>query len=104
MMIADIVDFRQLAPLNTRDPLSLYPSKDLAAFGDKTVNPRSHNGQRYRAKLEQSIVERAGVEFETRSLPNLLVATLATLPSMSLIPSAPFADMFLRLSYVVSRL
>src|SRR5678816_2936527 len=27
---------------------------------------------------------------ETRSLPNLLVATLATLPSMSLIPSAPF--------------
>jgi len=34
-------------------------------------------------------VERADVEFETRSLPNLLVATLATLPSMSLIPSAP---------------
>ena len=27
---------------------------------------------------------------ETRSFPNLLVATLATLPSMSLIPSAPF--------------
>jgi hypothetical protein len=49
-------------------------------------------------------VERAGVEFETRSLPNLLVAILATLPSMSLIPSAPFADMFLRLSYVVSGL
>ena len=35
-------------------------------------------------------VECADVEFETRSLPNLLVATLATLPSMSLIPSAPF--------------
>ena len=34
--------------------------------------------------------ECADVEFETRSLPNLLVATLATLPSMSLIPSAPF--------------
>jgi hypothetical protein len=32
-------------------------------------------------------VECADVEFETRSLPNLLVATLATLPSMSLIPS-----------------
>jgi hypothetical protein len=36
-------------------------------------------------------VESADVEFETRSFPNLLVATLATLPSMSLIPSAPFA-------------
>jgi hypothetical protein len=32
----------------------------------------------------------AGLIIETRSLPNLLVATLATLPSMSLIPSAPF--------------
>src|SRR5437016_3425142 len=31
--------------------------------------------------------ECADVEFETRSLPNLLVATLTTLPSMSLIPS-----------------
>ena len=31
------------------------------------------------------------LNIETRSLPNLLVATLATLPSMSLIPSAPFA-------------
>jgi hypothetical protein len=31
----------------------------------------------------------AGWVIETRSLPNLLVATLATLPSMSLIPSAP---------------
>jgi hypothetical protein len=29
----------------------------------------------------------AGLVIETRSLPNLLVATLATLPSMSLIPS-----------------
>jgi hypothetical protein len=44
-------------------------------------------------------VESADIEFETRSLPNLLVATLATLPSMSLIPSAPFADMFLRLPH-----
>src|SRR5437868_11548201 len=34
---------------------------------------------------------KADVEFETRSFPNLLVATLATLPSMSVIPSAPFA-------------
>ena len=31
-----------------------------------------------------------GLVIETLSLPNLLVATLATLPSMSLIPSAPF--------------
>jgi len=31
----------------------------------------------------------AGLVIETRSLPNLLVATLATLHSMSLIPSAP---------------
>jgi hypothetical protein len=30
-----------------------------------------------------------GLVIETRSLPNLLVATLATLPSMLLIPSAP---------------
>ena len=36
-------------------------------------------------------MESADVEFETRSFPNLLVATLATLPSMLLIPSAPFA-------------
>jgi len=34
-------------------------------------------------------------DIETRSLPNLLVATLATLPSMSLIPSAPFAHLLL---------
>jgi hypothetical protein len=53
--------------------------------------PRRDNGQRYRAELEHGIVERADVEFETRSFPNLLVATLATLPSMSVIPSAPFA-------------
>jgi len=33
---------------------------------------------------------------ETRSFPNLLVATLATLPSMSLIPSAPFVRWQLR--------
>src|SRR5205809_2180579 len=35
-------------------------------------------------------------DIETRSLPNLLVATLATLPSMSLIPSAPFTYVLLR--------
>jgi hypothetical protein len=51
-----------------------------AAFGDEAVDPRGDNGQRYRAKLEHCIVESADVEFETRSLPNLLVATLATLP------------------------
>jgi hypothetical protein len=31
-------------------------------------------------------VESADVEFETRSFPNLLAATLATLPSLLLIP------------------
>jgi hypothetical protein len=35
----------------------------FAAFGDETVDPRRDNGQRYRAKLEHSIVESAGVEF-----------------------------------------
>ena len=57
-------------------------------FSNEAVDPRRDNGQRHRAELEHRIVERADVEFETRSLPNLLVATLATLPSMSLIPSA----------------
>jgi len=64
--------------------------RTFAVFGDETVDPRSDNGQRHSPELEHGIVESADVEFETRSLPNLLVATLATLPSMSLIPSAPF--------------
>ena len=72
-------------------------------FVDETVDPRRDNGQRYRAELEHSIVESADVEFETRSFPNLLVATLATLPSMLLIPSTPFApsvfSAFLRASH-----
>ena len=59
-------------------------------FNDEAVDPRGDNRQRYRAELEHCIVESAGVEFETRSFPNLLAATLATLPSMLLIPSAPF--------------
>jgi hypothetical protein len=49
-------------------------------FSDEAVDPRRDNGRRHRAELEHRIVERADVEFETRSLPNLLVATLATLP------------------------
>jgi hypothetical protein len=74
-------------------------------FSDEAVDPRCDNGQRYRADLEHGIVESADVEFETRSLPNLLVAThrgfafyvafpnrsipsIATC-SMSLIPLAP---------------
>ena len=65
--------------------------RTFVAFGDEAVDPRRDNGQRYRAELEHGIVESADVEFETRSFPNLLVATLATLPSMSLIPAAPFA-------------
>src|SRR5205814_9654776 len=58
----------------------------FAAFGDEAIDPLGDNGQRDRAELEHGIVESADVEFETRSFPNLLVATLATLPSMSLIP------------------
>jgi hypothetical protein len=54
--------------------------RTFAIFGDEAVDPRRDNGQRYRAELEHRIVESADVEFETRSLPNLLVATLATLP------------------------
>ena len=53
--------------------------RTFAAFGDEAVDARGDHGQRYRAELEHRIVERADVEFETRSLPNLLVATLATL-------------------------
>ena len=71
--------------------LTPYPGEGLyRVFTDETVDPRRDNGQRYRAELEHGIVERADVEFETRSFPNLLSATLATLPSMLLIPSAPF--------------
>src|SRR5206468_9795971 len=65
--------------------------RTFAVFSDEAVDARGDNGQRYRAELEDRIVESADVEFETRSFPKLLVATLATLPSMSVIPSAPFA-------------
>jgi hypothetical protein len=47
-------------------------------FSDEAVDPRRDNGQGYRAELEHCIMESADVEFETRSFPNLLVATLAT--------------------------
>jgi hypothetical protein len=62
----------------------------FAVFSDEAVDPRRDNRQWYRAELKHGIVESADVKFETRSLPNLLVATLATLPLMLLIPSAPF--------------
>ena len=52
----------------------------FAAFGDEAIDPLGDNGQRHRAELEHGIVECADIEFETRSFPNLLVATLATLP------------------------
>jgi len=77
--------------IGTPETRSLHVGgRAFATFGDETIDPRGNNGQRYRAELEHCIVESAYVEFETRSLPNLLAATLATLPSMSLIPSAPF--------------
>jgi hypothetical protein len=37
-------------------------------------------------------VEGGEVKVETRSFPDSLVAALATLPSMSLVPSAPFSS------------
>jgi hypothetical protein len=52
----------------------------FAIFSDETVDPGCGNPQRNRAELEHSIVKSADVEFETRSFPNLLAATLATLP------------------------
>ena len=60
---------------------SISRVRAFAVFGDETLDPRPEKrGQRYRAELEHRIVERADVEFETRSFPNLLVATLAILP------------------------
>ena len=59
-------------------------------FSNEAVDPRRDDGQRYRTELEHSIVESADVEFETLSFPNSLVATLATLPSISLFPKAHF--------------
>src|SRR5437016_75291 len=35
----------------------------FAVSSDEAVDPRRHNGQRYRAELEHGIVERADVEF-----------------------------------------
>ena len=40
-----------------------------------------------KASAENLRGQRAEMAFETRSLPTLLIATLATLPSMSLLPS-----------------
>ena len=37
-------------------------------------------------------LEGGEVKVETRSFPDSLVAALATLPSMSLVPSAPFSS------------
>jgi hypothetical protein len=62
--------------------------KASTAFADEAVDPRRNNGQRHRAKLEHGIVERADVEFETRSFPKLPVATLATLPFYVADPSS----------------
>jgi len=80
------------SPLSRKSVASLLPTRHpethsfhiwvrtFAVFGDEAVDPRGDNGQRDRAELEHGIVEGADVEFETRSFPNLLVATLATLP------------------------
>ena len=77
---ADIVDFHRFTPLKHPRPESLHIwVRAFAMFSDEAVDPRRDNGQRYGAELEHSIVESADVEFETRSFPNLLAATLATL-------------------------
>jgi hypothetical protein len=49
------------------------------------LDPISEGRTPSQTPMNTSVVRPADVE--TRSLPNLLVATLATLPSMSLIPS-----------------
>src|SRR6266404_1039568 len=49
-----------------RAPYSLHIwVRAFTAFGDEAVDPRRDNGQRYRAKLEHRIVERADVEFRS---------------------------------------
>jgi hypothetical protein len=40
----------------------------------------------------EDFLEGGEVKVETRSFPDSLVAALATLPSMSLVPSAPFSS------------
>src|SRR6478735_5880617 len=65
---------------------------DVSAMGTSKVE-RTTRLRKVTAR--HGILESADVEFETRSFPNLLVATLATLPSMSVIPSSPFAPSIL---------
>ena len=47
----------------------------FAAFGNEAVDPRRHNGQRYRAELEHSIVESADIEFRSERLLRLFAGT-----------------------------
>ena len=45
-------------------PLTPYPGKAFAAFGDETVDARGDDGQRYRAELEH------GIGMVTTALPS----------------------------------
>jgi hypothetical protein len=49
--------------------------RTFAIFSDETVDPRCHNGQRYRAELEHSIVESADVEFRSERLLRFFAST-----------------------------
>src|SRR5262249_41067055 len=71
---------------------------DVVDFHDQILPGRQSN----RPQIAQILSCLRGFLIETRSFPNLLVATLATLPSMSLIPSAPF-DLILIISLAENR-
>jgi hypothetical protein len=47
----------------------------FAVFSDEAVDPRGDNGQRYRAKLEHSVVESADVEFRSERFLRFFAGT-----------------------------
>jgi hypothetical protein len=68
--------------------MSLLPAQlpDLAGQGGVLLVEVPARLRSSCVRLIHGIAPSADVEFETRSFPNLLVATLATLPSVSEIP------------------
>ena len=84
-----------LRPLPNRSIKSvLFVTELFQRLGNGHANekqpPRNRSQQRSRRLV--SATDEHGVE--TRSFPNSLAATLATLPSMSLIPSAPLTRIY----------
>ena len=69
-----------MARVAPRCLLTPYPGKDLAVFGDEAVDPRRDNWQRYEPSSSTASWKAQMLNLN-RSFPNLLVATLATLPS-----------------------